>query len=135
MKLTYIAVLSLIVSLLSPLQLMGAETIEYDVKGLQADAEIRIDHWGVPHIYAQKHYDAFFVQGFNAARDRLWQIDLWRRRGLGELSEVLGPAFVEQDTAARLFLYRGSMFSEWLAYGSDAKRIAQSLYRRYQCLC
>ena len=49
MKLTYIAVLSLIVSLLSPLQLMGAETIEYDVKGLQADAEIRIDHWGVPH--------------------------------------------------------------------------------------
>ena len=126
MKLTYIAVLSLIVSLLSPLQLMGAETIEYDVKGLQADAEIRIDHWGVPHIYAQKHYDAFFVQGFNAARDRLWQIDLWRRRGLGELSEVLGPAFVEQDTAARLFLYRGSMFSEWLAYGSDAKRIAQA---------
>ena len=84
MKLTYIAVLSLIVSLLSPLQLMGAETIEYDVKGLQADAEIRIDHWGVPHIYAQKHYDAFFVQGFNAARlnriereterDTLWRL-------------------------------------------------------------
>ena len=126
MKLTHVAFLSLILSLLSPLQLIGSETIEYEVEGLEADAEIRIDQWGVPHIYAQKHYDAFFVQGFNAARDRLWQIDLWRRRGLGELSEVLGPAFVEQDTAARLFLYRGSMFSEWLAYGSDSKRIAQS---------
>jgi penicillin amidase len=126
MKLTHVAFLSLILSLLIPLQLIGAETIEYELEGLEADAEIRIDKWGVPHIYAKKHYDAFFVQGFNAARDRLWQIDLWRRRGLGELSEVLGPAFVEQDTAARLFLYRGSMFSEWLAYGSDSKRIAQS---------
>jgi penicillin amidase len=80
----------------------------------------------VPHLYAGTHYDAFFVQGFNAARDRLWQIDLWRRRGLGRLAEVFGPDFVEQDRAARLFLYRGSMFREWLAYGSDAKRIAEA---------
>ena len=100
--------------------------ITYEVPGLQGDAEILVDQWGVPHIYANHHYDAFFVQGFNAARDRLWQIDLWRRRGLGQLSEVLGSNFVEQDKAARLFLYRGSMFREWLAYGSDAKQIATS---------
>ena len=81
---------------------------------------------GVPHIYAETQYDVFLVQGFNAARDRLWQLDIWRRRGLGELSEVFGPAFVDQDRAARLFLYRGDMYSEWLAYGSDAKKIATS---------
>jgi len=34
------------------------------------------------------------------------------------------PAYVEQDKAARLFLYRGDMYREWLAYGSDAKAIA-----------
>ena len=51
---------------------------------------------------------------------------LERRRGLGLLSEVFGPAFVEQDRAARLFLYRGDMYPEWLAYGSDAKKIAES---------
>ena len=96
------------------------------LKGLEKPAEIIVDHWGVPHIYAGTHYDAFFVQGFNAARDRLWQIDLWRRRGLGLLSEVFGPEFVEQDRAARLFLYRGDMYPEWLAYGSDAKKIAES---------
>ena len=83
----------------------------------------------MPHIYAGTHYDAFFVQGFNAARDRLWQIDLWRRRGLGLLSEVFGEHYVEQDRAAGLFLYRGDMYSEWLAYGSDAKRIAESFTR------
>jgi penicillin G amidase len=96
------------------------------VAGLEKPAEILIDAWGVPHIYAGTHYDAFFVQGFNAARDRLWQIDTWRRRGLGLLSEVLGPGFVAQDRAARLFLYRGDMYREWLAYGSDAKRITEA---------
>jgi penicillin amidase len=36
----------------------------------------------------------------------------------------LGNAYVEQDRAARLFLFRGDMYREWLAYGSDAKQIA-----------
>ena len=97
----------------------------FEIAGLEGPAEILVDTWGIAHIYASTHYDAFFVQGFNAARDRLWQIDLWRRRGLGKLAAVFGPDFVEQDRAARLFLYRGSMYSEWLAYGPDAKQIAE----------
>ncbi|WP_374470047.1 penicillin acylase family protein [Phenylobacterium sp.] len=86
------------------------------VAGLQQPAEILVDRWGVPHIYAKSARDAFFLQGWNAARDRLWQIDLWRKRGLGRLSASLGPAYVEQDRAARLFLYRGDMAAEWAAY-------------------
>lgn len=96
------------------------------VEGLNARVEILVDRWGVPHIYAQSQDDVFFAQGFNAARDRLFQVDLWRRRGLGQLAEVFGPAYVEQDKATRLFLYRGDMYREWLAYGRDAKRIATS---------
>ena len=34
--------------------------------------------------------DVFVAQGFNAARDRLWQLDLWRRRGEGKLAEAFG---------------------------------------------
>lgn len=94
----------------------------YTVAGLTGPAEILVDRWGVPHIYAASTYDAFLVQGFNAARDRLWQIDFWRRRGLGRLSEVFGDEHVERDRAARLFLYRGDMRREWLSYGSDTKR-------------
>jgi penicillin G amidase len=92
----------------------------------RAPVEILIDHWGISHVYASSLYEAFFAQGWCAARDRLWQIDLWRRRGLGLLSEVFGPSFVEKDRAARLFLYRGEMHSEWLAYGSDTKRVASA---------
>jgi penicillin G amidase len=106
--------------------LVDLETVSYGVSGPRAPVEILIDRWGVSHVYASSPYEAFFAQGWCAARDRLWQIDLWRRRGLGLLSEVFGPSFVEKDRAARLFLYRGEMRSEWLAYGSDTKRVAMA---------
>lgn len=99
---------------------------ERAVQGLQAPAEILIDPWGVAHIYAQNTRDAFFLQGYNAARDRLWQIDLWRKRGLGLLAKDFGPSFVAQDRAARLFLYRGDMEAEWAAYGPDARDHAEA---------
>jgi penicillin G amidase len=83
-----------------------------------------VDRWGVPHLYASSLYDAFRVQGFNAARDRLWQLDFWRRRGLGLLAEAFGPSLAQRDRASRLFVYRGDMHAEWLAYGSDTKRVA-----------
>ncbi|MDO9247867.1 MAG: penicillin acylase family protein, partial [Phenylobacterium sp.] len=91
------------------------------VAGLAAPAEIRVDTWGIAHIYAGSVRDAFFLQGYNVARDRLWQIDLWRKRGLGLLSKDFGPTYVAQDRAARLFLYRGDMAKEWAAYGPGAE--------------
>ncbi len=96
------------------------------VAGLTQPAEILIDRWGVPHIYAANLYDAFVAQGYAAARDRLWQMDLWRKRGLGEMAKDFGPAWVDSDRAARSVLYRGDMYREWLAYGSDAKRVAEA---------
>ena len=110
----------------APARDAGPPTLSYIVAGLDKPAEILVDQWGVPHIYAKSPYDAFFVQGFNAARDRLWQIDLWRRRGLGTLSEVFGASTVARDHAARLFLFRGDLYREWLAYGPDTKRIAEA---------
>ena len=74
------------------------------VAGLAAPAEIKVDRWGIPHIYAASVRDAFFLQGYNAARDRLWQIDLWRKRGLGLLAKDFGPAYSEQDRASRLLM-------------------------------
>ena len=93
----------------------------WSVAGLAAPAQMVVDHWGIPHIYAASARDAFFLQGYNAARDRLWQIDLWRKRGLGRLSASFGPSYVAQDRAARLFLYRGDMAAEWAAYAPGAK--------------
>jgi penicillin amidase len=96
------------------------------VQGLRAPGEIIVDRWGIPHIYAASAYDAFFLQGWNAARDRLWQIDLWRKRGLGRLSASFGPAYAEQDRAARLFLFRGDMAAEWAAYDKGGRESVEA---------
>ncbi|MHC2467534.1 penicillin acylase family protein [Bradyrhizobium embrapense] len=109
-----------------PSPLVAAREIKTDVAGLNAPGQILVDVWGIPHIYAGNEHDLFFLQGFNAARDRLWQIDLWRKRGLGLLAKDFGPAYAEQDKALRLFLYRGDMNAEWAAYGPKAKTYAEA---------
>lgn len=99
----------------------------HSVAGLKEPASIRRDRYGVAHIRAGNRRDAFFCQGFQVAADRLWQIDLWRKRGLGLLAADFGPGYLAQDAAARLFLYRGDMAAEWSAYGvEDARETAQA---------
>ena len=97
--------------------------------GLQSPVDLLLDRHGVVHIYAATIPDAFYAQGFNAARDRLWQLEMWRRRGLGLTAEVFGPGYVERDRAARLLLYRGDMAEEWAAYGPHAKGWVEAFTR------
>ena len=46
---------------------------------------------GVPHIYASHTDDLYFAQGYVAAQQRLFQIDLWRRRGWGAWPRLSVP--------------------------------------------
>ena len=62
------------------------------IPGLNAPASISVDRWGMAHIRAESNHDAFFVQGLIAARDRLWQIDLWRKRGWACWPQISGQA-------------------------------------------
>ncbi len=94
------------------------------LSGLREPVEVLRDRWGIPHIYAKNTPDLFFAQGFIAAQDRLFQIDTWRRIGLGETAAVTGMHAVEGDRFARLMLYRGDMQAEWNSYSPDALEIA-----------
>ncbi len=89
-----------------------------------ADIEILRDRWGVPHIYASDTDDLFYAQGFMAAKDRLFQLDVWRRQNTGHLAEILGPTAIARDRLARLVRYRGDWQAEWSSYAPDAQRIA-----------
>src|SRR6516165_4457172 len=97
---------------------------EIRVPGLRESVEVLRDKWGVPHIYAKNADDLFFAQGFVAAQDRLFQLDLWRRLSVGETAEIVGPDAIEADTFARLLRYRGNMDAEWKSYSPDTKQIA-----------
>src|SRR5256885_1589757 len=92
--------------------------------GLHKPVEILRDRWGVPHIYAQTVDDLFFAQGYITAKDRLFQIDLWRRIGTGKLAEALGPSAVQRDKLARAGRWRGPTEPQWQGYGPVPKRLA-----------
>src|SRR5271166_6303326 len=74
------------------LLLAGAKAPDYPT--VRDRVEILRDRWGVPHIYAKNSDDLFYAQGWITAKDRLFQIDLWRRTGTGKLAEILGPPAV-----------------------------------------
>ncbi len=107
---------------------------EIAVPGLLKPVEVLRDAWGVPHIYAQNQHDLFFAQGFVAAQDRLFQIDLWRRSAIGETAAVLGPPAIEADRFARLIRYRGDLEAEWTSYSPDTREIAAAFTDGHQRL-
>jgi penicillin amidase len=82
------------------------------IPGLSEPVEILKDPWGIAHIYAQNEGDLFFAQGYNVARDRLFQLELWRRQATGTVAEILGPKELKRDIGNRLFLYRGDLRQE-----------------------
>src|SRR5258708_4143994 len=60
-------------------QVLAQTEGELKLPGLKEPVEVLRDRWGVAHIYAKNTHDLFFAQGFVAAQDRLFQIELWRR--------------------------------------------------------
>ncbi len=93
---------------------------------LQKPVEILIDRYGVPHIYAQTENDLFFAQGYKAAKDRLFQFELFRRRATGTLSEIVGKRELARDIGSRLFKYRGNIKEELNHYHPHGEKIIQS---------
>ena len=69
--------------------------------GLQNNVLVERDNWGIPHIRASSVEDMVEAQGYVMAQDRLWQMDLLRRVGRGQLSEILGPATLDVDKQFR----------------------------------
>lgn len=96
------------------------------IKGLQQPVEVLRDTWGVSHIYAQDQHDLFFAQGYVAASDRLFQMELWKRVGQGRLAEVVGKSAIAGDINARKLRYRGDMAAEYSSYSPDTQSVLEA---------
>ena len=92
------------------------ESSSVSIEGLDQPVEILKDRWGISHIYAQTEHDLFFAQGYSAARDRLFQFEIWRAQATGTTAEILGPRALERDHGTRLFKFRGDMTEEMNHY-------------------
>jgi penicillin G amidase len=94
--------------------------------GLSQPVEIIRDANGISHIYARNEHDLFFAQGYVAASDRLFQLELWRRQATGTVAELLGPRELERDIGARLFKFRGDMKTELAHYHPHGAAIVRA---------
>jgi penicillin amidase len=92
--------------------LLAAPAENLSLSGLQQPVEILRDKWGISHIYAKNEHDLFFAQGYNVARDRLFQLELWRRQASGTMAEITGRKGLKRDIGNRLFMYRGDLTQE-----------------------
>lgn len=71
------------------------------LSGLSASATVNVDRLGLPSIHAKRREDAFALLGFLHARDRLFQMDLMRRKSAGRLAEIFGAKAVGLDKSQR----------------------------------
>ncbi|MEK7856693.1 MAG: penicillin acylase family protein, partial [Acidobacteriota bacterium] len=71
--------------------------------GLQSSVTVKKDARGIPYIDAKDDADLYFVQGYVTASDRLWQMDILRRRSRGETAEIFGRAALEDDKIWRRY--------------------------------
>ncbi len=96
------------------------------IAGLSQPVEILRDRWGVNHIYAKTESDLFFAQGYSAAKDRLFQFELWRRQATGTVAEILGRRELKRDIGARLHLFRGDLEADLNHYHPRGKAIIEA---------
>ena len=75
---------------------------EIQIEGLGSPVTITRDRLGIPTISAQTRRDAVMALGYVTAQDRLFQMDLLRRRAAGRLSEILGDVTIETDKRQRV---------------------------------
>ncbi len=95
------------------------EVQKTEIVGLTDTVEVLRDSWGINHIYAKNQNDLFYAQGYLAAKDRLFQFEIWRRQATGTVAEILGERELKRDIGTRLFKFRGDIKKEMEHYHED----------------
>ena len=98
---------------------------------VSAPVEILFDDMAVPHIYAETENDAMYALGYVHASERLWQMDLLRRAGAGELSALLGPDMIENDRYLRTLGMREAADEVTEAFNQSAPARIQDAMAAY----
>jgi len=82
---------------------------------------VAVDSLGMPHIYGPDLNSVIYVQGYETAKARFWQMDVFRRAAQGRLSELFDVFTLSMDLEMRtVFTTR------------DGRRIEEALWERLQ---
>ncbi|MCR0982623.1 penicillin acylase family protein [Roseomonas populi] len=99
---------------------------ELHLPGLLAPVEVLRDSYGIPHLRAGTAADAWFALGFVHAQDRLFQMELTRRRALGRAAEWLGAGAAEADILVRRLGMEAACRRDHAALGEAARAMLDS---------
>lgn len=98
-----------------------------ELGGLASRVKVTRDALGVPTVAGASRVDVARATGWLHAQDRFFQMDVLRRRGAGELSEIFGASALSLDREARLHEFR-RLAREVLARESPARRALVGAY-------
>ena len=79
---------------------------ETTLAGLSSPVTIERDAAGIPTIRGESRIDVARATGYAHAQDRLFQMDLLRRTGAGELAGLLGAGLLDADRHIRPHQFR-----------------------------
>lgn len=96
---------------------------EIQASDLNAAVTVRFDRFGVPEIVAENRIDAAFALGFVTAGDRLFQMDLIRRKTAGRLAEIFGPIALANDISQRHMDFEGAARAIVAALPSEQREV------------
>jgi len=99
---------------------------ELAVSGLTSKVTVLRDDRGVPQIYADNAQDLFRAQGFVAAQDRFFEMDLRRHITAGRLAEIVGQDGVETDRVIRAMGWRRVAEAELPTLASSTRQYLQA---------
>ncbi|MGH8526084.1 MAG: penicillin acylase family protein, partial [Gammaproteobacteria bacterium] len=94
--------------------------------GLTRPARVEFDGFGIPRIQAHSRADAFRILGFVTARDRLFQMDLLRRKMAGRLAEILGTEVLASDRWHRTMGFAAVSSAVFASIPDDQRKVLES---------
>ena len=92
-----------------------------EVESPYGEATVTYDDYGVPHVEADEERAAFYAVGYVHAADRLFGMDLIRRRMEGTLAAAVGePGIADDEFAAKMDFRAAARASAQTLEGTDA---------------
>lgn len=95
---------------------------------LQGHVTVYLDRFSVPHIRSDNEHDLYFALGYMQARDRRFQLEMFKLLGQGRLREMIGE--LDRSGAIRKLEIRNRM----LGFYQDAAAMYESAPRRDKAL-
>jgi len=101
----------------------------FSVGGLSNSATVAYDGRGIPYIESRSDSDAYLVQGYITARDRMFQMDILRRMALGQMSEIFGASWLPADRLMHTLGIKKLAYAEYNNASAQSKSALESYAR------